>query len=83
VKDTKYLLICNVFNGLVSDLHYVGSKVETMIALFLLQLSLAFSCFANSRRAPKVKTVRSESCCALTKGVGSGVHERLYRPEPV
>jgi hypothetical protein len=37
----------------------------------------------NFIRKTRFAYLRSESCCALTKGVGSDVHERLYKPEPI
>jgi hypothetical protein len=38
---------------------------------------------ANKMQVLFFNTVRSESHSALTKGVGSDVHKRLYRPEPI
>ena len=51
---------------------------------FLGQMWLTAICFTpNIIATLSQSTGSSESRCALTKCVGSDIHERLYKPEPI
>jgi hypothetical protein len=69
----KYIL-CNSFHKSGKELRYI-SYIPPTIQLILMHV--------NTHYTVPVYTVRSESRCALLKGVGSDVHERLNRPELV